>query len=327
MLCLSIALAGCAGSLPPSDWCYRFDFRASNFGILLSEGDYVPNLGFVTDESTGRLNLTYDLAATVMPTAFAAQLRRAKGPVLAPMEVEGSANVFGISNDTVRTIVPSGVETTTVSMVDPTGSESGDHFQLKGAILGALNGTRVALQWLDVMGDDTNPFPQNNCGDFVDSTPTPGLDIGVPLGDSFGELPGAQATLSAVGDSLAAPGGVGLLPNTDPAALFGYIKWVTNPTTADQLMGPFAPVLWQVGIFIQADVILGGLYMVVWVVAFIVGWLIGFFRLAVTVLEAITLTPVALAVIAVAAMVLALVVILGNLAVIVQAVAHFLGIG
>jgi hypothetical protein len=110
------------------------------------------------------------------------------------------------------------------------------------------------------------------------ATPTPiaidGSGIYEALQQGNDSVIGLPADLAAAGRP----------PTEDGSEIFGYVKWLVSPSSADELAGPFAPIVSHTGIFLSVTfamaVIYAAIWAVVWLFRFVV-WIVKFIFLIV----------------------------------------------
>lgn len=101
------------------------------------------------------------------------------------------------------------------------------------------------------------------------STPQPPP---LPTQEMYEALATQNANLNDLPESLQNPDGRPLLPDEDGTQLFGYIKWLIDPTMADEWAGPFAPVFQHIGIGVYMVFAMAGVYFVTYAYNNIGGW-------------------------------------------------------
>lgn len=104
---------------------------------------------------------------------------------------------------------------------------------------------------------------------------------------SIGEGLAASGNLADIGD-IAAPEGVPILPENNSQALFRYAKWILSINIAEELAGPFAPVVHHVGLLLVVVIALGSIYFVVYAVMYLVKWAVWLFLIAMRIIDFIT---------------------------------------
>jgi len=106
------------------------------------------------------------------------------------------------------------------------------------------------------------------------------VDLGgtleVPQGDMYNYLATANANLESAPENLTNPG-VAVLPNQNGSQLFAYAKWITSAGAADEVFGPFGPIVTHIGAAVILIIFLAIVYFIIFLVTLIirfVGWLI-----------------------------------------------------
>lgn len=288
-LLIAAALASCATAPPAHDWCFHFDFTQSNYGINLLAGSWISGSGFMPPRignlvGGGHVELIYTHGSTVTPKAAVFYVARPASDITAPIDFEGEATIFGLASGYLHTTVPQDVQSASILLQAGSGSGSSSAFSIAATV-------SRAVEWrgLDIMGDGSNPFPQNNCTDYTTSA-TAYATIVPPDNDIFSGLSQADSALSSVNQPLSP----GLVPNQNGALVFGIIKWLTAAATADELFGPFAPVLSHVGIFLAMDVALVAIYAVVYFAVYVVRWVIWLIKTIFLIIQTIASTATGL---------------------------------
>lgn len=112
------------------------------------------------------------------------------------------------------------------------------------------------------------------------STPIP-----LPNEEIYDALQDADESLGDVDDPLSSPDGSPLLPDQDGTVIFGYAKWLLSPGAADELVGPFAPVISHIFIYLAMRVALFGIYLVVYLAVYLIKWAIWIFKLVLAIIS------------------------------------------
>lgn len=276
---VALVLTGCAGGLPAVDWCFRYDFRNSNYGFNVLRGAWSPGAGFVT-EGDGRLHLTYIHNTSVSPNAVIIEVARGIGASNVPINVTAEADIFGLGTaNGYTTTVPADVTDADIFLTSSSRLEGGPYSKLE--IKGTAN-YQVELTALEIRGNGSNPFGSSNCSTAAvnsgdDENPT---NLSLPEGINEA-LVEADNQLASVDVDLSAPNGIGIVPAlTNAAIAFGYIKWVISGTASQELAGPFAPVLNALGIYLIMSFSLTAVQFVVYGAIYIVRWFIWLFKTA-----------------------------------------------
>lgn len=278
---MALVLASCATPRPSYDWCFHYDFTQSNYGFNLITGEWKSGRGFLPHfYSLGNLFGGGDFlinggtTPTATPKAVVFYLARGDS-IAAPIDVEVEAYAFGMVSGNLHSIVPQNVNSATIVFINLNGA-SGSGIRVEG------NASRP-VEWhgLDVMGDGANPFPQNNCTDY--STPYAGPTIMPPDADISDGLVQGDALLNSVNRPLSP----GLVPNENGAFVFGAIKWLTAPATADEIAGPFAPAYSHIGILLWMMVAMVTVYLIVYVAIYIVRWVVWIIKMILLLIQAV----------------------------------------
>lgn len=281
LVCLALALlTACSGTaIPHTDWCYQFDFRNSNYGVNVDAGSWAAGSGFRSDDQ-GRFSLDYTNGADVTPAAAVIHVARSDSNQL-PIDVSGAANIFGINSGFVQSTVPQDVNSVDLTILSGSGGLGhGTVF-----VIGGHTSRQIQLEWLQVLGDGSNPFPTSNCTVVQpDSLVTP---IPIPLTQIGGAIGQGDQLLATVNAPLTSPDGSPLLPDEDGGLIFAYTKWVIAPQTAQELAGPFAPIIISLGILMVADMALFAVYVAIYAGVYFIRWAVWIFRLVLQIIEAI----------------------------------------
>lgn len=278
-----IAVVSCS-PLPAADWCFEFDFRNSNYGFIVHQGSWIPGSGFVSVGSgtNHRLQLTYVNAATVSPNTIIFSVARGSS-VQVPTEVRVEAEVFGLAlGEALITYVPANVSTVDIPMV---GSGSATHL-----VIDATARAPGRLLRMQVRGLGSNPFSTSNCSTAADETESD-MDIGIDIpGQIQDALAEADSMLASVDVDLRAPNGSPLLPALAGATTaFGYIKWIVSGAAASEIVGPFAPILTMLGIFLVVNVTMTAIHFTVYAGIYLVRWAIWLFKLILLIVQTIAM--------------------------------------
>ena len=75
------------------------------------------------------------------------------------------------------------------------------------------------------------------------------------------------------------------VPNETGSQLFGYAKWLLSPSSADELAGPFAPLISHTGIAVTLLFGLVLIYSIVWAIIWILRLVVWLYRLIVQIID------------------------------------------
>lgn len=319
-----VLLSACSAALPAVDWCYRYDFRNSNYGFSQSKGTWVAGRGFRND-SSGYLSLYYTHTSAVTPSAVIITVARPFA-VQIPTKVRVEANIYGIAVPAMTTDVPADVNSADLQLIGSGGLD-------KLFIVGEATHS-VDLVALEVRGNGANPFGSSNCSTAAVNSSGEEVpeNLAVP-GSIIDGLIEADTLLAGADVDLSAPNGVALVPAlTNAALVFGYVKWITSGVAAQELTGPFAPIINAMGIYLVMNFAITGVNFVVYAGIYLVRWVIWLLKLAQTIIIAVAgiigslsaFGILILIVIIVAAVVFIVLVLSNGLQSVVQAIQDFL---
>lgn len=262
-------LSGCGAAVVPSDWCYRYDFTTSDYSAVIYTGTWTPGAGFSPAGDT--FDILIDHGTDVTPEQVIFQVRRGDANQV-PMDVTVEVYAFGLWSGQRRGLVPASATSADLSLFPGNGSGRGKTFYAYG------HSTRTFfLTGMVVLGNGSNPFPENNCGSIGAPTPTPVM-LTLPEQELNQGLADANDQLESADVPLSAPDGIPLLPAETGSVVFGYAKWITSPVTAQELMGPFANVYYHVGYLIAVDVALVAVYAIIYGAVYVIRWVIWLYR-------------------------------------------------
>ena len=87
---------------------------------------------------------------------------------------------------------------------------------------------------------------------------------------------------------LTAPDGQPLLPSLSAAPqLFGYIKWIVSGAAANEIAGPFAPIISGLGIFLVMNFTMTAIYFIVYGAVYIGRWILWLIRIIMQIIQTI----------------------------------------
>lgn len=113
--------------------------------------------------------------------------------------------------------------------------------------------------------------------DRIDAQATPTPVIPIHTEPLFEGVEDTSSITNDLASDITAPEGIPLLPDTSFSKIFGYAKWLLSPSAADEIVGPFAPLIVHTGVFITLLIVAGGLYTLVYMAVFIlkiVAWIV-----------------------------------------------------
>lgn len=99
-------------------------------------------------------------------------------------------------------------------------------------------------------------------------------------------LNNANSQLAGLQNPLTSPQGTPILPAVNMQQIFGWVKWIFSPATAEELFGPFAGIYWHLGIYIWARIALLVVYGIVFVATYLIRWVIWIIRLIMDIINA-----------------------------------------
>lgn len=77
------------------------------------------------------------------------------------------------------------------------------------------------------------------------------------------------------------------VPDETGRTLFGYAKWLISPSSADELAGPFAPIVSHTGIFVSLTFALVLVYAIVWAAVWIFRFVVWLFRIILQIIQVV----------------------------------------
>lgn len=86
---------------------------------------------------------------------------------------------------------------------------------------------------------------------------------------------------------LTRPNGVNILPAESGDSLFRYVKWIINPSSADEIAGPFAPAITHLGMGLNIMFILSAVYIIVYVAIYLIRFAVWLFKIVIAVVQTI----------------------------------------
>lgn len=281
ILALVLFMTSCAPGLPGASWCYEFDFTSSSYGFTVDQGVWTPGAGF-TPNAQGRLTITYTHSQPVTPTGILIDAYRADTNIRLPIQVQGSASIFGIDVPEMMSMVPADVDSERFVLAPGTGAGTSDQLLITGWV-----SRTVIINKMQVRGNGSNPFPSSNCSTDTIGTvaDTPGVQV--PGADLLDALQDANDSLGELSGPLTSPEGAPLLPNINMNQVFGYAKWLLSPTAAQELLGPFAPIVSHTGILIGLMIAMIVVYIVIFALVYLISWVVWVFKLILMIIQAV----------------------------------------
>jgi hypothetical protein len=108
-------------------------------------------------------------------------------------------------------------------------------------------------------------------------TPTP---VEIPAQQMFEQLATQNANLYSIPD-------LPVFPEDRSSQILGYAKWITTPGIAEEIFGLFHPLFSAIGLLLLTQVVLNGIYVVAWIIAQIVRWIVWLIRLILDVIQGV----------------------------------------
>lgn len=108
-------------------------------------------------------------------------------------------------------------------------------------------------------------------------TPDPLRPTWIPIdaGGLYESLGQANQMLQGVQGGLSSS----LLPLANIQPIFSYAKWLISPNSAEEIMGPFAPLVIHTGVFIGLLIATGGIYVVVYAAVYLIKFVVWIFKM------------------------------------------------
>lgn len=102
----------------------------------------------------------------------------------------------------------------------------------------------------------------------------------LPRSEIYNYLATAAANVNALPDDVSAPGGVPLVPDTDGAQIFGYIKWLWSGNSAQELVGEtVSPLVISTFIWVTLIVVITLVFLTITLVSSILKFIVWAVRL------------------------------------------------
>jgi hypothetical protein len=106
--------------------------------------------------------------------------------------------------------------------------------------------------------------------------------IAIQAGDLYSGLSGVNALLDSLPDTVNSG-----VPDETGRTLFGYAKWLISPSSADELAGPFAPIVSHTGIFLTLVFALTLVYAIVWAAVWIFRFVVWLFKIIMLIIQVV----------------------------------------
>ena len=104
--------------------------------------------------------------------------------------------------------------------------------------------------------------------------------IALNTGDLYSAFSDASDAISSLPNTLLSG-----VPDETGRTLFGYVKWLVSPSSADEIAGPFAPIISHTGIFLSLTFALALIYIVVWGAIWLLRLAIWLFKLILLIVD------------------------------------------
>lgn len=177
-----------------------------------------------------------------------------------------------------------------------TGSANGGYWQVEGT-----TETLLFISGFEAEGTGTNPCPATPTPTGPASTNTPIPPTGAPAAGTpwivntfltptpiavdasglYEALQQGNDSILSLPPDLSSAG----LPIESGSRVFGYVKWLVSPSSADEIAGPFAPIVSHTGIFLTITFFTALVYAVVWVTVFLFKFVIWIFKFIVLIVD------------------------------------------
>lgn len=174
-------------------------------------------------------------------------------------------------------------KTATSATRSGTGSASGGYWQLEGT-----RETPLYISSFEAEGTGTNPCPAPTPTPIPSSTPiiintfaTP-TAIAIDAGGIYGALTDSNADVVNLPPSLI---NVGRPPVESGSQIFAYVKWIVSPSSADEIAGPFAPIISHTGIFLSLTFVMMTVYAIIWGVVWLLRFIVWIFKFIVMLVD------------------------------------------
>lgn len=149
----------------------------------------------------------------------------------------------------------------------------------------------ASISSITLTGTGTQP---SNCGGAP--TPTPGptstpiiintfatpTAIAIDAGGIYGALTDSNADVVNLPPSLI---NVGRPPVESGSQIFAYVKWIVSPSSADEIAGPFAPIISHTGIFLSLTFVMMTVYAIIWGVVWLLRFIVWIFKFIVMLVD------------------------------------------
>lgn len=248
-----------------SNWSCPFDLRSQLQGWQVITGSYVPGAGI-----QGAYPSTNQKISVTLPLNSGTTLYDIRLDYDSTTGTETILRADGVAFDDANGM-PAGNQ-----IVWWQGNQAFNN-SLNIEIIGSLF-TPATIYLKNVMLRGYGGAPPCSNSGLPQPTPVPVI---VEAGNLWTGLADANNTLNSLG-----PGSVGSgVPNETGRQLFGYVKWLVSPSSADELAGPFAPLISHTGVFIALLFALILVYAIVWAVIWILRFIYWLYRLIVQIID------------------------------------------
>lgn len=78
-----------------------------------------------------------------------------------------------------------------------------------------------------------------------------------------------------------------VMPMANIQPIFSYAKWLLSPSSADELFGPFAPIIVHAGIFVAMVIGLSVVYGIVYAAVYLIKFVVWIFKLILLVIDVV----------------------------------------
>lgn len=152
----------------------------------------------------------------------------------------------------------------------------GEHVMSNGSLKISLVGgsgcgvSAFQLYEITIMGYGTNP------------TNLQATAIAFEAGNLYSGLSDVNTLLESLPASINSG-----VPDETGRTLFGYAKWLISPSSADELAGPFAPIVSHTGIFVSLTFALVLVYAIVWAAVWIFRFVVWLFRIILQIIQVV----------------------------------------
>ena len=165
LILASIVLASC-GTDPEElpDWCWTYDFRATDNGFGLASGQWVDGIGLQTID--GDLSFSYVYSSFVEPTLIYVTVQRETA--LNEVFISTAGIIYGVSSAFSVNIPSGNTDIATASFTPDVVGDAGNSINVTIDAVSA-GYEELNIISIQVLGNGTTPFPHNPC---EEATPT-----------------------------------------------------------------------------------------------------------------------------------------------------------